>query len=73
MCGICGNQPVAPLAVDLLKRMEYHGYDSTGIALMNDGTLVIKKEAGKIDDFASRYHLASLAGNTAVGHVRWEQ
>jgi glucosamine--fructose-6-phosphate aminotransferase (isomerizing) len=74
MCGIiasCNQGGAAHLAVEGLKRMEYRGYDSAGIALIVDGQLVVKKDIGNIHDIEARYKLSSLAGNIAIGHTRW--
>jgi glucosamine--fructose-6-phosphate aminotransferase (isomerizing) len=74
MCGIiglCNGQPAAPVIVEALKRVEYRGYDSAGIAILADGQLLVKKDIGKIHQIESRHNLSSLAGNIAIGHTRW--
>jgi glucosamine--fructose-6-phosphate aminotransferase (isomerizing) len=74
MCGIigyCGQKPAVPIIIEALRRLEYRGYDSAGIASLSDGRLVIKKDAGKVDEVIQRHNLASLPGNVAIGHTRW--
>jgi glucosamine--fructose-6-phosphate aminotransferase (isomerizing) len=74
MCGIigyCGKKPAVPVVLEALKRLEYRGYDSAGIASLSDGKLLIKKDAGKVDEVIQKHNLASLPGNIAIGHTRW--
>lgn len=74
MCGIigyCGQKPAVPIVIEALKRLEYRGYDSAGIASLSDGRLLIKKDAGKVDEVIQKHNLASLPGNVAIGHTRW--
>jgi glucosamine--fructose-6-phosphate aminotransferase (isomerizing) len=62
---------VAPLLVNSLERMEYRGYDSVGIATINNGKILLKKGVGKVADVNKRLDLGSLPGDTGVGHTRW--
>jgi len=74
MCGIigyCGKKPAVPIALEALKCLEYRGYDSAGIASLYDGKLLIKKDAGKIDEVIQKQNLAGLPGIVAIGHTRW--
>jgi glucosamine--fructose-6-phosphate aminotransferase (isomerizing) len=74
MCGIigyCGQKPAVPIVLDALKRLEYRGYDSAGIASLSDGKLLIRKDAGKVNDVIQKLDLTSLPGNVAIGHTRW--
>jgi glucosamine--fructose-6-phosphate aminotransferase (isomerizing) len=74
MCGIigyCGNKPAVPVVLEALKRLEYRGYDSAGIASLSDGRLLIKKDVGKVDEVIRKHNLASLPGSIAIGHTRW--
>src|SRR4030043_210881 len=74
MCGIigyCGKKPAVPIVLEALKRLEYRGYDSAGIASLSNGRLLIKKDAGKVDEVIQKHSLASLPGNIAIGHTRW--
>lgn len=65
------NTQVAPLLKDSLKRLEYRGYDSVGIATISNGTIHIKKDKGKIDDVDARLTLTDLPGNIGIAHTRW--
>ncbi len=74
MCGIigyCGQKPGAAIVIEALKRLEYRGYDSAGIASLCDGRLLIKKDAGKLEEVVHKQGLAELPGNVTVGHTRW--
>jgi glucosamine--fructose-6-phosphate aminotransferase (isomerizing) len=74
MCGIigyCGRKPAVPVVLEALKCLEYRGYDSAGIASLCDGRLLIKKDAGKVDEVIQKHNLASFPGNVAIGHTRW--
>jgi glucosamine--fructose-6-phosphate aminotransferase (isomerizing) len=62
---------VAPIIHASLKRLEYRGYDSVGVATIQDGTLYIKKDQGKIDDVHRCIDLDDLPGNVGIGHTRW--
>ena len=74
MCGIigyCGQKPAVPVVLEALKCLEYRGYDSAGVASLYDGKLLIRKDAGKVDEVIQRHALAGLPGNVAIGHTRW--
>ena len=79
MCGIVaylGVNPALPIVVGGLKRLEYRGYDSTGVALIeSDGKggdeLVIRKKKGKVSDLLDYIGEEKLTGNVAIGHTRW--
>ena len=74
MCGIigyCGQKPAVPIVIEALRRLEYRGYDSAGVASLSDGRLLIKKDAGKVDEVVQKHNLASLPGIIAIGHTRW--
>ncbi|MGE5556738.1 MAG: glutamine--fructose-6-phosphate transaminase (isomerizing) [Methanocella sp.] len=75
MCGIFGcvlkEGNAAPLIHSSLKRLEYRGYDSVGIATLNDGKIQIKKDQGKIDDVHKILNLDDMLGPIGVGHTRW--
>lgn len=73
MCGIVGYigyRKAAPLILDGLKRLEYRGYDSCGIATIDD-KIYLKKEQGKIDEINNKLDLKDLPGNIGIGHTRW--
>lgn len=74
MCGIvgfCGREQAAPVVFEALKRVEYRGYDSAGIAILANGQLLVKKDVGKLHEIELRHRLSSLPGNIAIGHTRW--
>ncbi len=75
MCGIVGviskEFNVAPLIVSMLKKLEYRGYDSAGVALVQPGKVVVKKDRGVIDDIRERYNLTKMEGKVGLGHTRW--
>ncbi|MGI9357045.1 MAG: glutamine--fructose-6-phosphate transaminase (isomerizing) [Rhizobiaceae bacterium] len=74
MCGIVGivgTRPVAPLIVDALKRLEYRGYDSAGVATFEGGTLDRRRAEGKLVNLEERLRDNPLPGTTGIGHTRW--
>jgi glutamine---fructose-6-phosphate transaminase (isomerizing) len=74
MCGIIGiigGEPVAPLLIDALKRLEYRGYDSAGVATLEDGALVRRRAQGKLKNLEQKLAREPLAGLIGIGHTRW--
>ena len=75
MCGIVGYvgpRPGLEVVVDGLRRLEYRGYDSAGVAVLaDDGTLQVAKKAGRIENLDKELATLSIAGSTAMGHTRW--
>jgi len=75
MCGIVGiassNRNVGPLIVDCLKKLEYRGYDSVGVAIVGKHGILIRKGAGKIDSVDEAKCLRCLEGYVGIGHTRW--
>ena len=74
MCSIIGYKGqliVAPLLVDSLKRMEYRGYDSVGIATINNGRILVKKGIGRVLEVNKRLNMSSMEGYAGIGHTRW--
>ncbi len=74
MCGIigyCGRKPAVPVIIEALRCLEYRGYDSAGVASLCDGELLIRKDAGKVEEVIQKHELAGLPGNVAIGHTRW--
>jgi glutamine---fructose-6-phosphate transaminase (isomerizing) len=74
MCGIVGilgHEPVAGLLVDALKRLEYRGYDSAGVATLESGQLVRRRAEGKLRNLEARLAREPLTGTIGLGHTRW--
>ncbi len=74
MCGIVGiigRGPVAPLLVDALKRLEYRGYDSAGVATLETGELTRRRAEGKLVNLEKRLKEEPLDGHIGIGHTRW--
>ncbi|HEV2193877.1 MAG TPA: glutamine--fructose-6-phosphate transaminase (isomerizing) [Nitrosopumilaceae archaeon] len=69
--GYIGSNKAAPVIIQGLKRMEYRGYDSVGIATFSDNQILIKKGVGKVDQVNSTSKLDTLSGNIGIGHTRW--
>ena len=74
MCGIVGyigSGHAAPIIFDGLKRLEYRGYDSAGLAVVGDGALQLRRSVGKIDRLGARLIEAPVTGSVGLGHTRW--
>jgi len=74
MCGIIGissNKSVSSSIVNSLKKLEYRGYDSAGIATLADGHINEVKSEGRVENLENSFDLKSLSGNIGIGHVRW--
>ena len=74
MCGIigiAGTRDVAPLIVDALKRLEYRGYDSAGIATLDHGRIARRRTPGKLGELVRLLGESPLPGVTGIGHTRW--
>jgi glucosamine--fructose-6-phosphate aminotransferase (isomerizing) len=69
--GILGREPVAGQLVDALKRLEYRGYDSAGVATLERGTLTRRRAEGKLRNLETRLHSEPLHGTIGIGHTRW--
>jgi glutamine---fructose-6-phosphate transaminase (isomerizing) len=69
--GILGREPVAGQLVDALKRLEYRGYDSAGVATLEAGALTRRRAEGKLRNLESRLHSEPLNGTIGIGHTRW--
>jgi glucosamine--fructose-6-phosphate aminotransferase (isomerizing) len=74
MCGIVGyvgKEQSAPILVAGLKRLEYRGYDSAGLAVVNAGKLQVVRATGKLKNLEARLQSTPLLGSTGIGHTRW--
>ncbi len=74
MCGIVGyigKDPAVPILIEGLKKLEYRGYDSSGVAVLQNGKLEVRRAVGKLQNLESVLRGEPLAGTIGVGHVRW--
>ncbi|MBV9833927.1 MAG: glutamine--fructose-6-phosphate transaminase (isomerizing) [Alphaproteobacteria bacterium] len=74
MCGIIGiigKAPVTPLLIDALKRLEYRGYDSAGVATLINGHIDRRRAEGKLVNLEARLKVEPLPGTIGIGHTRW--
>jgi len=74
MCSIIaysGNKVAAPILVNGLKRMEYRGYDSVGMATISSGKILVRKGVGKVDEVNKSLRLEKMDGKIGIGHTRW--
>jgi len=74
MCGIIGviaTRPAAPLVLETLRRLEYRGYDSAGIATLVNGHIERRRAAGKLANLTAVMEREPLVGTTGIGHTRW--
>jgi len=74
MCGICGvvgSREAAPVILEALRRLEYRGYDSAGIATLDEGVIERRRAPGKLDNLEAVLGADPLRGSTGIGHTRW--
>jgi glucosamine--fructose-6-phosphate aminotransferase (isomerizing) len=74
MCGIIGyigSKDVVPVLVDGLRRLEYRGYDSAGVAVVDHGTVNLRRSAGKLSNLEQVISNDPLSGEYGIGHTRW--
>jgi glucosamine--fructose-6-phosphate aminotransferase (isomerizing) len=74
MCGIVGyvgNEEACDILIEALKRLEYRGYDSAGIAIWNQGTIAIGRKKGKVDELKKTVNEGTYQGSLGLAHTRW--
>jgi glucosamine--fructose-6-phosphate aminotransferase (isomerizing) len=74
MCGIVGyigEKDATPIILNGLKKLEYRGYDSAGIAVLEDGHIELRRDAGKLDHLLAMVEARPLHGQVGIGHTRW--
>jgi glucosamine--fructose-6-phosphate aminotransferase (isomerizing) len=74
MCGIVGYigpQDATPIILNGLKRLEYRGYDSAGLAILQDGEIVVRRDAGKLRRLTELVNDSPVSGSPGIGHTRW--
>ncbi len=74
MCGIIGYigpKPVVPVLIDGLRKLEYRGYDSAGVAVVSHGAIDLRRSAGKLSNLEDAIRLEPISGDYGVGHTRW--
>ncbi len=74
MCGIVGyigSKDATAIILNGLRKLEYRGYDSAGIAVYQDGKIVVKRDAGKLDNLVEKVRQEPVHGNVGIGHTRW--
>jgi glucosamine--fructose-6-phosphate aminotransferase (isomerizing) len=74
MCGIIGyigSKPAPSIILEGLRRLEYRGYDSAGLCVINNGRFELRKKTGRINDLAAVLRKQPAKGNTGIGHTRW--
>ncbi len=69
--GYSGDDNAAPIIVKGLRRMEYRGYDSVGVATESNNQIELKKGVGKVEEVNTKVHLEKLPGKIGIGHTRW--
>src|SRR6187397_1492176 len=74
MCGIIGyigSKEVVPILIDGLRRLEYRGYDSAGVAVVRNGAIELRRSAGKLSNLENVIVAQPLEGDYGIGHTRW--
>ena len=74
MCSIIGykgKNSAAPIIVDSLKKMEYRGYDSVGVATIDNGNILVRKGIGRVVEVNKNLNIAEMSGRIGIGHTRW--
>src|SRR5687768_570148 len=74
MCGIIGyigSKEVVPVLIEGLRRLEYRGYDSAGVAVVHEGAIALRRSKGKLSELEDVITLQPITGDYGVGHTRW--
>ena len=74
MCGIVGyvgGRDATPIILEGLKRLEYRGYDSAGLAVVEDGVIAVRRDAGKLSRLTQLIESNPIHGHVGIGHTRW--
>ena len=71
MCGFVGKKEASPILVEGLSKLEYRGYDSAGVAVLNDGEIKVRKFKGRLKNLADDLEQSPLKGSMGIGHTRW--
>jgi glutamine---fructose-6-phosphate transaminase (isomerizing) len=74
MCGISGvtgTENVVPILYESIRSLEYRGYDSCGLGVVNRGEIAVRKNVGGVEEVNQREHLTSMRGNAGIAHTRW--
>src|SRR3989338_9404150 len=74
MCGIIGyigGRKAAPILIVGLKRLEYRGYDSAGVSTIDNNSIIIEKDIGKINEIETKINFNGLNGLVGISHCRW--
>jgi glucosamine--fructose-6-phosphate aminotransferase (isomerizing) len=76
MCGIFGivtrkEQILGPTLIEAARRLTYRGYDSVGAATINGGIIDLRKDIGRVDEVAAKYHIEEMKGNRGIAQLRW--
>ena len=74
MCGITGYigcKDATPILIEGLRKLEYRGYDSAGVALLNNSTLCVHKKKGRVSVLAEEVAKSPFAAHTGISHTRW--
>ena len=76
MCGIFGyvtnrEEALGPILIEAAQRLTYRGYDSVGAATLNNGSIDLRKDVGKVDTVAAKYNIAAMRGQRGIAQLRW--
>ena len=74
MCGIIGYtgyRQASPIIYEALRRLEYRGYDSVGVAISEPNHIKIRKDVGRVEEANNKHDFLSMKGTQGIGHTRW--